>query len=53
MPALGCGLGGLDWAVVGPMMARYLSRLDIPVDIHLPLEGKVPDEQLKPEFLLR
>ncbi len=53
MPALGCGLGGLDWAVVGPLMARYLSRLDMPVDIHLPLEGKVPDEQLKREFLLR
>ena len=53
MPALGCGLGGLDWAVVGPLMVRYLSRLDMPVDIHLPLEGKVPDEQLKREFLLR
>ena len=52
MPALGCGLGGLRWAQVGPLMMHYLSQLEIPVDIHLPLEQRVPDEQRTPEFLL-
>ncbi len=52
LPALGCGLGGLEWAEVGPLMCRYLSRLDIPVHIHLPLERDLPEEQLRPEFLL-
>ena len=51
-PALGCGLGGLEWSEVGPMMCRYLSKIGIPVKIYLPLERSVPDEQLKPEFLL-
>ena len=53
LPALGCGLGRLQWAEVGPLMCRYLSRLEIPVHVHLPLERKVPEEQLSPEFLLR
>ncbi len=53
LPALGCGLGGLDWAEVGPLMCRYLSQLDIEVHIHLPLEKSLPEEQLAPEFLLR
>ncbi len=52
LPALGCGLGGLKWGVVGPLMAGYLSRLDIEVHIHLPLERPVPEEQLSREFLL-
>ncbi len=53
LPALGCGLGGLKWADVGPLMCRYLSRLEIPVHIHLPLERSVPEEQLGREFLLK
>ena len=52
LPALGCGLGGLDWGIVGPMMAKYLSRLKIEVHIHLPLERSIPEEQLSKEFLL-
>ena len=52
LPALGCGLGGLEWRVVGPLMCRYLSSLDIPVRIYLPRETKVPDEQMEPQFLL-
>lgn len=52
LPALGCGLGGLDWGVVGPIMAKYLSRLKIEVHIHLPLERSIPEEQLSKEFLL-
>jgi len=52
LPALGCGLGGLRWAQVGPLMVQYLHQMDIPVDIHLPLEQSVPEAQRTPEFLL-
>jgi O-acetyl-ADP-ribose deacetylase (regulator of RNase III) len=33
LPALGCGLGGLEWRDVQPMMEQELSRLDISVEI--------------------
>ena len=39
VPALGCGLGGLDWAEVEPLMVRYLGGLDwlgVDVAIYLP-----------------
>ena len=36
MPALGCGLGGLDWKDVGPLMCKYLHGIGIPVAIYLP-----------------
>lgn len=52
VPALGCGLGGLEWREVGPLMCRYLADLDIPVAIYLPQEKKVPREYLTPAFLL-
>lgn len=52
MPALGCGLGNLDWRDVGPMMCRELAALDIPVAIYLPRERQVPNELLTPGFLL-
>ncbi|MBI2071032.1 MAG: DUF4433 domain-containing protein [Elusimicrobia bacterium] len=53
MPALGCGLGGLDWKDVGPAICRFLVDLDIPVWIYLPTERKIPDAQLTREFLLK
>lgn len=34
-PQLGCGLGGLDWAEVQPLMDQYLTGLQIPVYIHV------------------
>lgn len=34
-PKLGCGLGGLDWKQVQPLMEKYLNSLTIPVYIHL------------------
>ncbi|WIV12105.1 macro domain-containing protein [Proteiniborus sp. MB09-C3] len=34
-PKLGCGNGGLDWDVVGPMMEKYLKNLPIQVYIYL------------------
>lgn len=52
VPALGCGLGGLDWRDVGPLMCRYLSVLDIPVAIYLPRERETPRELLSRDFLL-
>jgi hypothetical protein len=52
LPALGCGLGGLEWAKVGPLLCQYLSKLNIPVHIYLPAEHPVPDELITPQFLL-
>lgn len=48
MPALGCGLGGLDWKDMGPLMCRYLSKADVHASIYLPQE-----QQISPEFLTR
>jgi len=52
MPALGCGLGKLDWKDVGPMMCKHLSLLDINVAIYLPREKEIPKEFLSKEYLL-
>lgn len=52
VPALGCGLGGLDWREMGPLMCRYLSQMDIQVSIYLPQEKDIPPEFLTPQFLL-
>ena len=52
VPALGCGLGGLDWGDVGPVIARYLDQLQIPATIYLPVEQRPPTEQLTKQFLL-
>ncbi len=41
LPALGCGLGNLSWAEVGPLMCRYLHGLEIRVAIYLPREVKL------------
>jgi O-acetyl-ADP-ribose deacetylase (regulator of RNase III) len=51
MPALGCGLGGLEWEQVGPLMCKYLSKLEIEVYIYLPNEKAIPYWQKTPEFL--
>ena len=52
MPALGCGLGWLDWGMVGPLLCNYLQELDIQVNLYLPVEKKIPDDQLSNDFLL-
>ena len=52
IPALGCGLGWLDWGMVGPLLCNYLQNLDIPVNLYLPVEKKIPDDQLSKDFLL-
>ena len=52
VPALGCGLGQLEWRDIGPLLCRYLSALDIQVAIYLPREKKIPEELLSKDFLL-
>jgi uncharacterized protein YwgA/O-acetyl-ADP-ribose deacetylase (regulator of RNase III) len=49
VPPLGCGNGELDWRVVGPTLYRYLSRLEIPVELYAP--HGTPKEELTPSFL--
>lgn len=36
LPALGCGLVGLDWRAVRPVLERELSHLGVPVEIFEP-----------------
>jgi hypothetical protein len=52
IPALGCGLGNLEWKNVGPLMCKYLSKIGIDVTIYLPREKEISPEYLKPDFLL-
>ncbi len=49
VPPLGCGLGGLEWSVVGRTLFRHLERLNIPVDLFAP--RGTPPEQLSLGFL--
>jgi hypothetical protein len=53
MPALGCGLGKLEWKDVGPLMCKYLSRMDIDVAIYLPAEKIIPTEYFEAKYLLK
>ena len=53
LPALGCGLGGLDWADVGPLMCRYLHGIGIDVAIYLPRERAIDRKLLSEKYLLR
>jgi len=53
MPALGCGLGWLDWSEVGPVLCTSLAQLDIETWVYLPAEQKLSDDLLNPRFLIR
>jgi hypothetical protein len=52
LPALGCGLGGLAWRQVGPLMCSVLSTLKIESAIYLPREKHIPERELEEQFLL-
>lgn len=52
LPALGCGLGGLNWADVGPLMFRYLHDIGIDVAIYLPRERGTDARLLSEAYLL-
>ena len=39
LPALGCGLGGLDWNVISLILNEKLTKLEIPVTVYIPIEG--------------
>jgi uncharacterized protein YwgA len=49
VPPLGCGQGQLEWRIVGPTLYRYLSQMEIPVQLYAPYG--TPHEELQPEFL--
>jgi len=49
VPPLGCGLGELEWGVVGRTLYRYLEKLEIPVELYAPYG--TPEDELTAEFL--
>ena len=49
IPPLGCGNGQLEWKSVGPLIYRYASQMEIPVEMYAPY-GASPKE-LTFEFL--
>jgi O-acetyl-ADP-ribose deacetylase (regulator of RNase III)/uncharacterized protein YwgA len=49
MPPIGCGLGQLDWKIVGRTLYRHLAKLDIPVELYAP--PGTPNAELTNEFL--
>lgn len=51
VPPLGCGNGGLDWAIVGPTLYQHLARLDVPVELYAPLG--TPESELTDDYLRR
>lgn len=52
MPALGCGLGGLDWKEIGPLMCKYLHGIGISVAIYLPREHQIAAQHKTESHLL-
>jgi O-acetyl-ADP-ribose deacetylase (regulator of RNase III)/uncharacterized protein YwgA len=49
VPPLGCGEGQLEWRIVGPTLYRFLSQLQIPVELYAPFG--TPHEELQPSYL--
>lgn len=49
MPPLGCGNGGLDWAVAGPLIYQRLLGMDVDFELYAPYG--TPQAQLSPAFL--
>jgi len=49
VPPLGTGYGQLEWRIIGPTLYRYLSQMDIPVELYAPYG--TPHKEMQPEFL--
>lgn len=49
IPPLGCGNGQLEWKAVGPLIYRYTSQMDIPIEMYAPYG--TPPKELTVEFL--
>src|ERR1043166_8630515 len=49
IPPLGCGNGQLEWKAVGPLIYRYASQMDIPVELYAPYG--TPPRELTADFL--
>ena len=49
IPPLGCGNGQLLWESVGPLIYKYVSKWDIPVEIYAPYN--TPPNQVNINFL--
>lgn len=49
IPPLGAGQGQLEWRIIGPTLYRYLSQMDISVELYAPYG--TPHGELQPEFL--
>lgn len=39
LPPLGCGLGGLDWSKVKPLIVKHLAELPIDIEVYEPLKN--------------
>ncbi len=48
-PPLGCGNGGLEWSIVGPLMYSKLRGIGVPIELYAPYG--TPANQLSSEFL--
>ena len=51
IPPLGCGNGQLEWKTVGPLIYRYASQMEIPVELYAPYG--TPPRELTIDFLHR
>lgn len=49
IPALGCGLGELNWEEVYPLITEHLASLDIPITIYAP--QNVPEQHINKKRL--
>lgn len=49
VPPLGTGQGQLEWRVVGPILYKFLSEMNIPVELYAPLEAE--QDELELSFL--
>jgi O-acetyl-ADP-ribose deacetylase (regulator of RNase III) len=49
IPALGCGNGRLEWGAIGPLIHRYASQMDIPVELYAPQGLSLKESKI--EFL--